>query len=120
LKQGILKDFKIFGEKKKVGTKIQLFFAENLPEKFIEFQITTIEKNPKKKKWKLGFTPQNGKFIKQELYWVFIKLSENETFLYILHKFNEQISSETMKELKKKKKIMFKIIQKDIENESCE
>ena len=118
--QGILKDFKIFGEKKKVGTKIQLFFAENLPEKFIEFQITTIDKNPKKKKWRLGFTPQNGPFIKQELYWVFIKLSENETFLYILHKFNEQISSETMKELKKKKKIMFKIIQKDIENESCE
>ena len=91
-----------------------------MPEKFIEFQITTIEKNPKKKKWKLGFTPQNGKFIKQELYWVFIKLSENETFLYILHKYNEQISSETMKELKKKKKIMFKIIQKDIENELCE
>ena len=119
-KQGILKEYKLFGEKKKVGTKFQLFFVENIPKKFIEYQITTIDKNPKKKKWKLGITPQNGPFIKQELYWVFIQLSENETFLYILHKFNEQISSETMKELKRKKKIMFKIIQKDIENESCE
>ena len=42
--------------------------------------------------------------MKQELFWVFIQLSENETFLYILHKFNEQISKELLNELSKKNK----------------
>jgi hypothetical protein len=118
-KQGILKDYKIIGEKNKVGCRFQCNFIDNKPE-FIEYQLTTLEKNPKKKKWKLGMTPQSLPFMKQELFWVFIQLSENETFLYILHKFNEPISKELLNELSKKKQIMFKIIQKDIENESSE
>jgi hypothetical protein len=118
-KQEILKDYKIIGEKNKVGCRFQCYFKNHKPE-FVEYQLTTLEKNPKKKKWKLGFTPQSFPFMKQEHFWVFIQLSENETFLYVLHKFNEQISKELMNELSKKKQIMFKIIQKDIESESSE
>jgi hypothetical protein len=48
---------------------------------------------------------------------VLYNLEDNNTFIYINHKFNEMLPHEIMKELEVKKKYLFDLIKKELESE---
>jgi hypothetical protein len=48
---------------------------------------------------------------------VLYKLEDNNTFIYINHKFKEMLPYDTMKELEVKKKFLFDLIKNEFENE---
>lgn len=60
--------------------------------------------------------PLGGPFKEQVIKTLFVKVSENETFLSIFHEFTDFIGKEEIMKLEKKKKFIFNYIRNKLEN----
>ena len=116
-KYNIIKDFSYNGDLDKIGTIITMNIIKGEKTEKGCCKIIKIEKNPNKEKWVLVLSPLEGKYQVQEMEFVLYKLEDNNTFIYINHKFKEMLPYDTMKELEVKKKFLFGLIKNDLEKE---
>ena len=116
-KYNIIKDFSYNGDLDKIGTIITMNIIKGEKTEKGCAKIIKIEKNPNKEKWVLVLSPLEGKYQVQEMEFVLYKLEDNNTFIYINHKFKEMLPYDTMKELEVKKKFLFGLIKNDLEKE---
>ena len=116
-KHNIIKDFSHNGDLDKIGTIITMNIIKGEKTEKGCCKIIKIEKNPNKEKWVLVLSPLEGKYQVQEMEFVLYKLEDNNTFIYINHKFKEMLPYDTMKELEVKKKFLFGLIKNDLEKE---
>ena len=105
------------GDLDKIGTIITMSVIKGEKIEKGCAKIIKIEKNPNKEKWILVLSPLEGKYQVQEMEFVLYNLEDNNTFIYINHKFNEMLPHEIMKELEVKKKYLFDLIKKELESE---
>jgi len=78
-------------------------------------KIIKSENNPNKEKWILILCPLENKYHVQEMEFVLYQLEDNNTFIYIIHKFKEMLPHQTMKELQLKKKCLFDLLKNELE-----
>ena len=116
-KYKIIKECSHNGELGKIGTIITMCIEKGEKIEKGCAKIIKIEKNPNKEKWILVLSPLEGKYQVQEMEFVLYNLEDNNTFIYINHKFNEMLPHEIMKELEVKKKYLFDLIKKELESE---
>lgn len=105
---------KFEGDSTKVGNVVSFWIEGEQDEK--QIKILEISNNPNKKKWKYSFMPLGGPFKEQVIKTLFVKVSENETFLSIFHEFTDFIGKEEIMKLEKKKKFIFNYIRNKLEN----
>ena len=60
--------------------------------------------------------PLGGPFKEQVIKTLFVKISDNETFLSIFHQFSDFIGKEELMKLENKKKYIFNFIRNKLEN----
>ena len=114
-KYNIIKEYYYENEKEKVGSVVHFTIENKEKSEEGSFKIVKIEKNINKEKWILVFCPLELKYYVQEMEFVLYKLEDNNTFIYINHKFKELLPHETMKELQFKKRFLFDMIKKELE-----
>ena len=114
-KYNIAKEYYYENEKEKVGSVVHFTIKNKEKGEEGSFKIVKIEKNINKEKWILVFCPLELKYYVQEMEFVLYKLEDNNTFIYINHKFKELLPHETMKELQFKKRFLFDMIKKELE-----
>ena len=114
-KYNIVKEYYYENEKEKVGSVVHFTIENKEKSEEGSFKIVKIEKNINKEKWILVFCPLELKYYVQEMEFVLYKLEDNNTFIYINHKFKELLPHETMKELQFKKRFLFDMIKKELE-----
>ena len=116
-KNKIIKEFSRDGDLDKIGTIITMSVIKGEKIEKGCAKIIKIEKNPNKEKWILVLSPLEGKYQVQEMEFVLYKLEDNNTFIYIIHKFKEMLPHDIIKELEVKKKFLFDLIKNEFENE---
>ena len=116
-KNKIIKEFSLDGDLDKIGTIITMSVIKGEKIEKGCAKIIKIEKNPNKEKWILVLSPLEGKYQVQEMEFVLYKLEDNNTFIYIIHKFKEMLPHDIIKELEVKKKFLFDLIKNEFEKE---
>ena len=102
------------GDSSKVGNVVSFWIEGESGKK--EIKILERSNNQNKKKWKYCFMPLGGPFKEQVIKTLFVKLSDNETFLSIVHQFSDFIGKEELMKLENKKKYIFSFIRNKLEN----
>ena len=87
-----------------------LEFKVNNSKKTILIKLGKLKIDKTKKKNEIHIFPLNEDVSSQEIIFTIISLSEENTFLSISHKFNENVNFEQIKKIEKKKKFMFNLI----------
>ena len=87
-----------------------LEFKVNNSKKTILIKLGKLKIDKSKKKNEIHIFPLNEDVSSQEIIFTIISLSEENTFLSITHKFNENVNFEQIKKIEKKKKFMFNLI----------
>ena len=116
-KNKIIKEFSYDGDLDKIGTIITMSVIKGEKIEKVYAKIIKIENNPNKEKWILVLSPLEGKYQVQEMEFVLYNLEDNNTFIYIIHKFKEMLPHDIIKELEVKKKFLFDLIKNEFENE---
>ena len=83
-------------------------------EKLIKLKLSRVKINEKKIKWVFSYMPLNVDFKDYLVDWIIIKIKPDETLLAINNLYSEQIEPDFKKELTKKKKKMFEIIEEEL------
>ena len=83
-------------------------------DKLIKLKLSRVKMNEKKIKWVFSYMPLNVDFKDYLVDWIIIKIKPDETLLAINNLYSEQIEPDFKKELTKKKKKMFEIIEEEL------
>jgi len=83
-------------------------------DKLIKLKLSRVKINEKKIKWVFSYMPLNVDFKDYLVDWIIIKIKPDETLLAINNLYSEQIEPDFKKELTKKKKKMFEIIEEEL------
>lgn len=113
MKNDYIKELSIEGNPEEPGAVLTWTVAKD-GEKW-KSKVSHVSKSSKKKKWKYKIVPMEGSFLMQEIYFIFIKLSENSTFFSVFHEFKEQVSAEVMSSVSKKKLYLLSMIKVAVE-----
>ena len=82
--------------------------------KLIKLKLCKIRLNEKKIKWTFSYMPLDVNFKDYLVDWYIIKIKHDETLLAINNLYSEQIEPDFKKELSKKKKKLFEIIEEEL------
>ena len=82
--------------------------------KLIKLKLCKIRLNEKKIKWTFSYMPLDVNFKDYLVDWYIIKIKHDETLLAINNLYSEQIEQDFKKELSKKKKKLFEIIEEEL------
>ena len=100
--------------KNEVGTVVS--WKTNDEDQFeFKSKIIQIDNDPKKKKWKYILAPISGPFQDQIIKFIFIEISNNETFFSVEHDFKEKVDEDDLNILKIKKAKMINFIKEKLE-----
>ena len=82
--------------------------------KVIKIKMNKIKLNEKDLKWTLSYMPLDVDFTDFLINWIIIKLKPEQTLVAIINIYSEQIDQKILKDLTKKKKEVFNIIEEEL------
>ena len=82
--------------------------------KVIKLKINKINIDEKDLKWTVSYMPLNVDFTDFLINWIIIKLKPNQTQVAIINTYTEQVSQKILKDLTRKKKELFDIMEEEL------
>ena len=82
--------------------------------KVIKLKINKIKIDEKDLKWTVSYMPLNVDFTDFLINWIIIKLKPNQTQVAIINTYTEQVSQKILKDLTRKKKELFDIMEEEL------
>lgn len=104
LKNEYIENLQLNGKADEVGTELNWDFKKDKVK--CSCKIAKLKNKKNKKKWVYKINAVEGLLKSQEVEFSMIEISVNETFVSFTHKFNEQVSADTLKDLESRKKII--------------
>jgi hypothetical protein len=115
LKRGYIKSIKREGKLNSEGELITVELGKVI--RTVKLKIVKLKLNEKKVKWVISYTPLEVNFKDYQIDWNIIKVKPDITLLAIINKYSEQIDPNTMKDLTKRKKDIFQIIEEELKRQ---
>ena len=115
LKRGYIKSIKREGKLNSEGELITVELGKVI--RTIKLKIVKLKLNEKKVKWVISYTPLEVNFKDYQIDWNIIKVKPDITLLAIINKYSEQIDPNIMKDLTKRKKDIFQIIEEELKRQ---
>ena len=112
LERGIVTSVKREGKLNSEGEIITATFAKDKKE--IKLKVNKIKMNEKNLKWIISYMPLDVSFKDFLIDWYIIKIKPDETLLAINNIYSEQIDPSVKKDLTKRKKLIFEIIEEEL------
>ena len=115
LNRGYIKSIKREGKQNSEGELITVELGKEI--RTIKLKIEKLKLNEKKVKWVISYTPLEVNFKDYQIDWNIIKVKPDITLLAIINKYSEQIDPNIMKDLTKRKKDIFQIIEEELKKQ---
>ena len=115
LKRGYIKSIKREGKLHSEGELITVELGKVI--RTVKLKIVKLKINEKKVKWVISYTPLEVNFKDYQIDWNIIKVKPDITLLAIINKYSEQIDPNIMKDLTKRKKDIFQIIEEELKRQ---
>jgi hypothetical protein len=115
LKRGFIKSIKREGKLNSEGELITVELGKVI--RTVKLKIVKLKLNEKKVKWVISYTPLEVNFKDYQIDWNIIKVKPDITLLAIINKYSEQIDPNIMKDLTKRKKDIFQIIEEELKRQ---
>ena len=115
LKRGYIKSIKREGKLNSEGELITVELGKVI--RTVKLKIVKLKINEKKVKWVISYTPLEVNFKDYQIDWNIIKVKPDITLLAIINKYSEQIDPNIMKDLTKRKKDIFQIIEEELKRQ---
>ena len=115
LKRGYIKSIKREGKLNTEGELITVELGKVI--RTVKLKIVKLKLNEKKVKWVISYTPLEVNFKDYQIDWNIIKVKPDITLLAIINKYSEQIDPNIMKDLTKRKKDIFQIIEEELKRQ---
>ena len=115
LKRGYIKSIKREGKLNSEGELITVELGKVI--RTVKLKIVKLKLNEKKVKWVISYTPLEVNFKDYQIDWNIIKVKPDITLLAIINKYSEQIDPNIMKDLTKRKKDIFQIIEEELKRQ---
>jgi hypothetical protein len=115
LKRGYMKSIKREGKLNSEGELITVELGRVI--RTIKLKIIKLKLKEKKVKWVISYMPLEVNFKDYQIDWNIIKIKPDITLLAIINKYSEQIDPNIMKDLTKRKKDIFQIIEEELKRQ---
>ena len=115
LKRGYMKSIKREGKLNSEGELITVELTNSI--RAIKLKVTKVKLKEKKVKWVISYMPLEINFKDYQIDWNIIKVKPDITLLAIINKYSEQIDPNIMKDLTKRKKDIFQIIEEELKRQ---
>ena len=112
LKRGYMKSIKREGKLNSEGELITVELTNSI--RAIKLKVTKVKLKEKKVKWVISYMPLEINFKDYQIDWNIIKIKPDITLLAIINIYSEQIDPSIMKDLTKRKKDLFQIIEEEL------
>ena len=115
LKRGYIKSIKREGKQNSEGQIVTVELAKVA--RTIKLKITKVKLKENKVKWVISYMPLEVNFKDFQIDWNIIKIKPDETLVAIINIYSEQIEPNIMKDLTKRKKDLFQIIEEELKKQ---
>jgi len=112
LKRGYMKSIKREGKLNSEGELITVELTNSLST--IKLKVTKVKLKEKKVKWVISYMPLEVNFKDYQIDWNIIKIKPDITLLAIINIYSEQVDPSIMKDLTKRKKDLFQILEEEL------
>jgi len=112
LKRGYMKSIKREGKLNSEGELITVELTNSI--RAIKLKVTKVKLKEKKVKWVISYMPLEINFKDYQIDWNIIKIKPDITLLAIINIYSEQIDPSIMKDLTKRKKDLFQILEEEL------
>ena len=112
LKRGYMKSIKREGKLNSEGELITVELTNSL--RTIKLKVIKVKLKEKKVKWVISYMPLEVNFKDYQIDWNIIKIKPDITLLAIINIYSEQIDPSIMKDLTKRKKDLFQILEEEL------
>ena len=115
LKRGYIKSIKREGKQNSEGQIVTVELAKDA--RTIKLKIIKVKLKENKVKWVISYMPLEVNFKDFQIDWNIIKIKPDETLVAINNIYSEQIEPNIMKDLTKRKKDLFQIIEEELKKQ---
>ena len=115
LKRGYIKSIKREGKQNSEGQIVTVELSKVA--RTIKLKITKVKLKENKVKWVISYMPLEVNFKDFQIDWNIIKIKPDETLVAIINIYSEQIEPNIMKDLTKRKKDLFQIIEEELKKQ---
>ena len=115
LKRGYIKSIKREGKQNSEGQIVTVELAKDA--RTIKLKIIKVKLKENKVKWVISYMPLEVNFKDFQIDWNIIKIKPDETLVAIINIYSEQIEPNIMKDLTKRKKDLFQIIEEELKKQ---
>ena len=115
LKRGYIKSIKREGKQNSEGQIVTVELAKDA--RTIKLKIIKVKLKENKVKWVISYMPLEVNFKDFQIDWNIIKIKPDETLVAIINIYSEQIEQNIMKDLTKRKKDLFQIIEEELKKQ---
>ena len=115
LKRGYIKSIKREGKQNSEGQIVTVELAKVA--RTIKLKIIKVKLKENKVKWVISYMPLEVNFKDFQIDWNIIKIKPDETLVAIINIYSEQIEPNIMKDLTKRKKDLFQIIEEELKKQ---
>ena len=112
LKRGYIKSIKREGKLNSEGELITVELSNSM--RTIKLKVIKLKLKEKKVKWVISYMPLEVNFKDYQIDWNIIKIKPDITLLAIINIYSEQIDPSIMKDLTKRKKDLFQILEEEL------
>ena len=112
LKRGYMKSIKREGKLNSEGELITVELSNSM--RTIKLKVIKLKLKEKKVKWVISYMPLEVNFKDYQIDWNIIKIKPDITLLAIINIYSEQIDPSIMKDLTKRKKDLFQILEEEL------
>lgn len=115
LKRGYIKSIKREGKQNSEGQIVTVELTKVA--RTIKLKIIKVKLKENKVKWVISYMPLEVNFKDFQIDWNIIKIKPDETLVAIINIYSEQIEPNIMKDLTKRKKDLFQIIEEELKKQ---
>jgi len=112
LKRGYIKSIKREGKLNSEGELITVELSNSM--RTIKLKVIKLKLKEKKVKWVISYMPLEVNFKDYQIDWNIIKIKPDITLLAIINIYSEQVAPSIMKDLTKRKKDLFQILEEEL------
>ena len=112
LKRGYIKSIKREGKQNSEGEIVTVELGKVI--KTIKLKVTKVKLIEKKVKWVISYMPLEVNFKDFQIDWNIIKIKPDITLVAIINIYSEQVDPNIMKDLTKRKKDLFQILEEEL------
>ena len=112
LKRGYMKSIKREGKLNSEGELITVELSNSM--RTIKLKVIKLKLKEKKVKWVISYMPLEVNFKDYQIDWNIIKIKPDITLLAIINIYSEQVGPSIMKDLTKRKKDLFQILEEEL------